>query len=178
MGRIITRGKWTKVSADGINLSGLNTPYIKWGIPAADPLGGQSAYEFVPVSAHAHLDGTECVLGTFIHHNWAVVMAETSTFSATLAIEVYFEDDNKTHSFEVTFSHDETPNVPGYQDDIVLLPTIDEPDFVHVDGVEYTVSITGFSRNGFSSTKFRSPEGQSSDADIVAKFHPKNPRGN
>lgn len=177
MGRIITRGKWTEVTAGGINLSGLNKPYIKWGIPAADPKGGQSGYEFVPISAHAQLDGTECVLGKFIHHNWAVVMTEASVFSAVLDIEVYFEDDNKVHPFRATFGHHETPNVPGYQDDIVTLPSIHEPDFVHVDGVEYTVTITGFSRDGFTVAEFRSPEGESNDADIVAKFEPKNPMG-
>ncbi|WP_367128608.1 choice-of-anchor K domain-containing protein [Saccharothrix sp. HUAS TT1] len=175
MGRISTRGKWTEASIGGI--SGLNTPYIKWGTPAADPLGGQSAYEFVPVSTYAHLDGTESVLGTFIHHNWAVVMMEASTFTATLAIDVYFEDDNKLHSFLATFSHEETLNVGGYQDDLVTLPKIHEPDFVHVDGVGYTVTITGFSRNGFPKTNFSSPEGTSNDADIIVKFEPKNPQG-
>ncbi|MEJ2857576.1 MULTISPECIES: choice-of-anchor K domain-containing protein [unclassified Saccharothrix] len=172
MGRIITRGKWTAVTASVTNLSELDKPYIKWGIPAADPKGGQSGYEFVPVSAHAHLDGTECVLGKFIHHNWAVVMTEAMEFSAVLDIEVYFEDDRKVHPFQATFGHQETVNSPGYQDDIVTLPTILEPDFVHVDGVEYRVTITGFSRDGFTVPEFRSPEGESNDADIVARFEP------
>ena len=88
-----------------------------------------------------------------------------------------FADDNKTHLFSVTFTHLETPNTPGYQDDIVNLPVIDQPDFVHVDGVEYTVQITGFSRNGIPITEFRSPEGESSRADIIATFKPTNSLG-
>ncbi|NUT96815.1 MAG: hypothetical protein HOY78_32810 [Saccharothrix sp.] len=177
MGRIITKGKWTEVTASVTNLSELNKPFIKWGIPAADPKGGQSGYEFVPVSAHAHLDGTEFVLGTFIHHNWAVIMTEASEFSAVLDLDVYFEDDKKSHKFKATFGHLETANVPTYQDDIVTLPTIDEPDFVHVDGVEYRVTITGFSRDGYAVPKFRSPEGEKNEADIVAKFQPTNSLG-
>lgn len=172
MGQIITKGKWTNVSEHGINLEGLNTNYIKWGIPASDPLGGQSGYEFKPVSAHVRFDGTECKLGTFIHHNWAVILTEAQQFSADLDIEVYFADDNKVHPFRANFGHNETVNSPTYQDDIVRLPTIDEPDFVHVDGVEYRVTITGFSLNGFTVPEFHSPEGGSSQAHIVAKFEP------
>ncbi|XVV00683.1 choice-of-anchor K domain-containing protein [Actinosynnema sp. CA-248983] len=104
-------------------------------------------------------------------------MTEATQFSATLDAEVYFENDRKTHTFKAAFGHLETLNVPGYQDDIGTLPTIDEPDFVHVDGVEYRVTITGFSRDGRPVPKFRRPEGEKSEADIVAKFEPKNPHG-
>ncbi|GAB2999119.1 hypothetical protein [Saccharothrix stipae] len=48
---------------------------------------------------------------------------------------------------------------------------------MRVDGGEYQVTITGFSRDGFTVPEFRSPEGESNSADIVTKFEPRNPKG-
>jgi hypothetical protein len=172
VGQIITKGEWTRVTAEGINLKDLHTNYIKWGVPADDPFGGQSGYEFVSLSAHAQLDGTPCRLGKFIHHNQVVVMTGEVQFWADLKIDVYFADDDITHTFTAQFRHHETVNSPGYQDDIVKLPKVYEPDFVHVDGVEHRVAITGFALGGITVPEFHSPEGKSNEAYIVAKFEP------
>lgn len=184
MGQITSRGKWTRVTEEGINLVGLNTPYIKWGIAADDPNGGQSGYEFEGVSDHAHLDGTKFKLGKFTHHNRVVVLTKEVQFWAELNVEVYFADGDITHSCTARFRHDETPNVNGYVDDIVKLPTIDEPEFVHVDGVEYSVSIHGFLVGKFEKGvpdfpqhEFNSPEGESSEAYIIAEFTRTSPPG-
>lgn len=173
MGQIVTRGKWVRVTDGAAMLQGLNSNHIKWGERHPnDPNGGESEYEFKGVATDATLDGTPFVVGTFIHHNWVILMAQAVLFEADLELTLHFADDNVTHVCTATFSHNETPNVGGYVDDEVHLPTVSDNEQVHINGASYEVSIKGFSINGYEVTDFRSKEGGSNKADVIAVYKP------
>jgi hypothetical protein len=178
--RIVTTGKWISVDPNTpeMKLYGLDSNHIKWGVPAPnDENAGRSEYEFTGALAHTKHDGSDfqVTLGTFTHHNYVILMGQETQFQATLEVEVEFKDDGTKHKFTVVFSHVETVNSPGYQDDKVGLPMVSENETVRIEGVKYTVSITGFLLDGTMVPQFLSPEGKHNEADIIAKFERTNP---
>ncbi|MCC8251003.1 choice-of-anchor K domain-containing protein [Saccharothrix luteola] len=179
--RIVTTGKWISVDPNTpeMKLNGLDSNHIKWGTPApGDENAGRSEYEFTGALAHTKHDGSnsfQVTLGTFTHHNYVILMGEETQFQATLEIDIEFKDDGTKHKCTVVFSHVETINSPGYQDDKVKLPKVSGNEIVHIEGVKYEVSIIGFLMDGTVVPQFLSPEGKHNEADIVAKFERTNP---
>lgn len=167
MGKVSTKGVWKSVSVDESIVTGLNTNYIRWG---EAPEGRRSGYFFRGREVEAKLDGTEFVLGTFTHHNFPIVLAYTQ-FYAYLDVDVTFEDQTSVNLPSLRFHHNETPNVGEHQEDIVLLPRIDENRTVKVNGEDYLVQVTGFTREGVRHIpQFTSPENGRNSADIKALF--------
>ncbi|MGP3966162.1 choice-of-anchor K domain-containing protein [Streptomyces sp. 6N223] len=176
MGLVTTTGEWTGVSVS--DLTGLairqddraNKSEIRWGTPAE---GSQSGYDFEGYATDAVLDGTDFALGKFTHHNYPIVLNHEQ-FWVYLAVSVYFQDNDFEHRFKLRFRHEETPNVPGYQNDPVKLPDVHENDRVYVDGVEYEVTMTGFlvehGQRKIKMPNFDTPEKGHASAKIFAQF--------
>ncbi|WP_461119579.1 choice-of-anchor K domain-containing protein [Saccharothrix stipae] len=181
--QIRTVGKWISVDPNTpeMKLDGLDSDHIKWGVPATgDPNAGRSEYEFTGALAHTKHDGSnkfEVTLGTFTHHNYVILMGQQTEFQATLEVDIEFRDDGTKHKCTVVFSHVETVNSPGYVDDKVKLPEVSGNEIVHIEGVEYKVSIVGFLVGGHGEPlpQFLSAEGRHNEADIIARFERTNP---
>nr|WP_275078513.1 choice-of-anchor K domain-containing protein [Parafrankia soli] len=102
-------------------------------------------------------------------------------FSVYLTVSVYFEDVGIEHDLALRFRHEERPNQGTHPNDVIRLPKVHENDLVHVDGVEYRATITGFllgqgPRRRRVST-FNVPEGSSISAGISARFERTSPPG-
>ncbi|MFE7313560.1 choice-of-anchor K domain-containing protein [Streptomyces sp. NPDC057555] len=168
MSTITTSGTWPTITMDPSagRVTGLNTNYIKWGGSSG------SGYEFNGHPVEAKLDGTEFVLGTFTHHNQPTNIPQEK-FDVDLDVKVEFEG-NPPANLHFTFNHFETPNTTGsspVDDDLVDLPSFVSAESVRVNGAAYKVELSGFKRaDGSIVTQFRSPEGGSNSADIVARF--------
>lgn len=182
MGKVDTRGVWTRVSVDPSQFTGLGAKgspsgsgvrsSIRWGTGGD---GEQSGYDFTGLTGvEARLDGKNFNLGIYAHYNHRVVLTH-SQFSVYLKVTVDFLDEGFDHTFTLRFRHDETPNDPGDVDDLVRLPIVDEHDIVRVDGAEYQVTISGFRDHGGEGEvqpSFLNPEGSIKRVWLVARFEP------
>ncbi|MFD6389521.1 choice-of-anchor K domain-containing protein [Nocardia sp. NPDC060259] len=182
MGKVDTKGVWTRVSVDESQFQGLREPGtasssgvrvgIRWGTGGD---GEPSGYDFTGLTGvDARLDGKNFNLGIFTHYNHRVVV-QHSQFWVYLRVTVDFLDEGFDHTFILRFRHDETPNVPGDVDDRVKLPIVDEHDIVRVDGAEYQVTISGFRDHGGEGEvqpSFPNPEGSIKRVWLVARFEP------
>ncbi|GAB2900586.1 choice-of-anchor K domain-containing protein [Streptomyces mayteni] len=184
MGLLTTKAYWT----DAPDLPGLkirrddnrNRSEIRWGNPVDG--GNQSGYDFEGHGTSGELGGDDFPLGTFTHHNYPIILGSFEKFSLTLQLQVYFQDHDLLHECRLVFDHDETPNVGDHWNDQVTLPDVHPDDAkVHVNGVEYTVTITGFLvGSGAHKTKqpsFDTPEGEELSAKIFARFKQTGPQG-
>ncbi|NKY25892.1 choice-of-anchor K domain-containing protein [Nocardia gamkensis] len=178
MGKVDTKGVWTRVSVEESQFEGLRQPgsgiksSIKWGTGVD---GEKSGYDFTGLTGvDARLDGKDFNLGIFAHYNRRVVLKHAQ-FSVFLKVTVDFQDEGFDHTFTLRFRHDETPNVPGDVDDVVRLPIVHENDIVRVDGAEYQVTISGFRDHGGQGEvqpKYTIREGEIKRLWLVARFEP------
>lgn len=166
MTTVVTSGVFPSTAPAVSPLNGLGTADIRWGSN-----NSQSGYQFRGSAADVQLDGTEFVVGTFVHRNVPTTVSP-SRFDVQLAINVMFEDGSTT-DLDFTFHHDETPNLTGSSpadDDLVDLQTFVHPRPVTIDGKEYRAVLSGFKRNGQIVRRFRSPEGGINFAEVVCMF--------
>jgi putative ubiquitin-RnfH superfamily antitoxin RatB of RatAB toxin-antitoxin module len=149
---------------------GLNTNLLFWGQPAQK---WQSSYEFTGVTeVPAALDGTEFTLGTFTHHNYAIMEVSESArqFQANLNVTLTFDREGPSREFNLVFNHNETLNQPGPVPDEVTLPSLQSEERITIGGADYALHLTGFWQNGELVSKFISEEDSSNSADIVAQL--------
>lgn len=183
MGRVDTKGIWTRVSVDPSEFHGLGEAgsksrssvksSIRWGQGEE-----KSGYDFTGLTdVEARLDGQDFRLGIFTHYNRRIHLTH-SQFTVFLKVTVDFQDEGFDHTFTLRFRHDETPNDPDDVADIVRPPVVHENDIVRVDGIEYLVTISGFHDNSNEVTPyFQNPEGEIKRVYLVAKFEPQNTPG-
>ncbi|MET9323635.1 lamin tail domain-containing protein [Streptomyces sp. NPDC003038] len=164
MNTIVTSGFFPSATLDASQLSGTGTDHIRWGTS-----GAQSGYMFRGSAADVQLDGSEFVIGTFVHRNFPINV--TSRFDVDLKVNVLFED-GSTSDFTFTFNHNETPNNTANPEDLVDLPTFVSPKVVTVDGKEYKAVLSGFKLDGQIVRRFVSPESGVNHAEIVCLFAP------
>ncbi|MGW4121774.1 choice-of-anchor K domain-containing protein [Nocardia sp. NPDC004711] len=179
MGKVDTKGVWTRVSVEESQFEGLRQPGVKSssGVRSSIRWGsgqqGKSGYDFTGLTdVEARLDGKDFNLGIFAHYNRRIQLKH-SQFSVYLTVTVDFQDEGFDHTFTLRFRHNETPNQPGDVDDVVKLPTVHEDDIVRVDDVEYKVTISGFlDDKGQVKPQFANPEGGIKRVWLVARFEP------
>ncbi|WP_249645154.1 choice-of-anchor K domain-containing protein [Nocardia sputi] len=180
MGKVSTKGEWTRVSVDETQFEGLRKPgvasssgirsSIRWG-SAQD--SEKSGYDFTGLTdVDARLDGKDFNLGIFAHYNRRIHLEHTQ-FWVYLKVTVDFQDEGFDHTFTLRFRHNETANQPGDVSDVVKLPVVHENDIVYIDDTEYKVSITGFlDQTGQVIPQFQNPEGRTKRVWLVARFEP------
>lgn len=185
MGKIDTRGVWTRVSVDESQFEGLRQPgvrsstgvksSIRWGSGQDEE---KSGYDFTGLTGvDARLDGQNFRLGIFAHYNRRIHLPHNQ-FSVFLKVTVDFHDEGFDHTFTLRFRHDETPNQPGDVPDVVRPPVVHENDIVRVDGTEYRVTISGFLDDKDEvKPYFENPEGEIKRVWLVAKFEPQDEPG-
>ncbi|MFF0203229.1 choice-of-anchor K domain-containing protein [Streptomyces sp. NPDC005017] len=166
MTTVVTSGVFPSTAPAISPVAGLGTADVRWGSS-----GSQSGYQFRGTATDVQLDGTEFVVGTFVHRNVPTTVSP-SRFDVHLTISVMFEDGSTT-DLGFSFSHDETPNSTGSSpadDDLVDLQTFVHPQSVVIDGKQYRAVLSGFKRGGQIVRRFRSPEGGINFAEVVCMF--------
>ncbi|MFD7132837.1 choice-of-anchor K domain-containing protein [Streptomyces sp. NPDC059894] len=166
MTTVVTSGVFPSTVPSLSQADGLGTPDVRWGSS-----GSQSGYQFRGAAADVQLDGTEFVVGTFVHRNLPTNVDPTQ-FDVKLRVNVVFEDGSTT-DLDFSFHHNETPNTTNSSpadDDLVDLETFVHPQPVTVDGKQYRAVLSGFKRNGRIVRQFRSPEGGVNFAEVVCMF--------
>ncbi|MDO0924186.1 lamin tail domain-containing protein [Streptomyces sp. TG1A-8] len=166
MTTVVTSGAFPSTDPSLSQADGLGTADIRWGSS-----GSQSGYQFRGAAADVQLDGTEFVVGTFVHRNMPTNVSP-SQFDVKLTVNVMFEDGSTT-GLDFSFHHHETPNSTGSSpadDDLVDLETFVHPQPVTVAGKQYKAVLSGFKRNGQVVRQFRSPEGGINFAEVVCMF--------
>jgi hypothetical protein len=166
MTTVVTSGVFPSTNPAISPVNGLGTADLRWGSS-----GSQSGYQFRGTAADVQLDGTEFVVGTFVHRNVPTTV-NPSQFDVQLSINVMFEDGSTT-DLHFSFHHNETPNTTNSSpadDDLVDLQTFVHPQPVTIDGKQYRAVLSGFKRNGQIVRQFRSPEGGINFAEVVCMF--------
>ncbi|MFF3504379.1 choice-of-anchor K domain-containing protein [Streptomyces sp. NPDC003247] len=166
MTTVVTSGVFPATTPAISPVDGLGTPDVRWGSS-----GSQSGYQFRGAAADVQLDGTEFVVGTFVHRNLPTNVSP-SQFDVQLRVNVMFEDGSTT-DLDFSFHHNETPNTTNSSpadDDLVDLETFVHPQPVTIDGKQYRAVLSGFKRNGQIVQQFRSPEGGINFAEVVCMF--------
>lgn len=176
------------VAADWTNLiGGTNINYvdtdgvagneeIRWGEPLND---GQSGYRFdsaAPISGIV-ID-TDFTLGDFTHFNFPIKSGGAIT-SAQLDLSVDMTIDGNPLSegpFTFSFLHTETPNsadpcAEGGTNpcpDLVGISSLTSSDTFLIDGVAYTIDLTGFLLgDGTTVTEFLTDEKETNTAELL-----------
>ena len=161
---------------------------IRWGVTNGGP---QSGYDFdAQDTPFTRVQDTVFGLGEFTHHNFPIGR-NTGITSVELFVRaniVSVPDAGPdvslgTSIFKFLIKHEETHNVapcpyPGTSvcDDRVSISTLTSSDSVLIDGINYTLSILGFSEtladanNGIFNADFLSPEGGSNTRVLAATF--------
>lgn len=160
----------TNVTLDATGIAPA-TASARWGNEQNDN-DLQSGYDFQTVATPIDIDvppGNSFLLGTFTHLN-NIISAGTSITSIQLALSAGVSVDGNsatTSNFVFNFAHNETDNqasdcsngdgtttanglgvhVNGCAD-IISVMSADTTDSFTIDGVQYTLSITGFSTDG------------------------------
>lgn len=171
MTTVVTSGVFPTTNPTISPVTGLGAADVRWGSS-----GSQSGYQFRGTAADVELDGTEFVVGTFIHRNLPTTVSP-SEFDVQLAVNVMFEDGSTT-DLNFAFHHFETPNTSGsspVDDDLVDLETFIHPQPVTIGGKEYRAVLSGFKRGGQIVRQFRSPEGGVNFAEVVCMFTAEEP---
>lgn len=168
-------GTWSNVTGSPSSLIGVGTNQINWGNSTGS---GQSGYRFdgnAPPLYSVGID-TPFSLGNFTHFNQPIT--GDSITGATLNTTVNLTIDGTALSnlnFSYNFLHNETPNVAGtcaagsvsVCDDIVQATNnVLVSDVFNINGVDYTLSILGFSLNGNFFTDFMTKEGKTNIASL------------
>ena len=168
----LVEANWSNV-VGGANVTGVGTNEIRWGEPATNE--GRSGYRFdgaAPPSLSVEA-GVEFTLGEFTHFNFPII-AGGAIESVQLDIMVdlslggssFFEG-----PFTFLFAHDETPNTSeGCCNDIVDISNLMSTDSFILDGIIYTLAITGFKVGDVVTTSFSTIEGQENTAELRGVF--------
>ncbi|MET9733476.1 lamin tail domain-containing protein [Streptomyces sp. NPDC006458] len=166
MTTVVTSGVFPSTAPAISPVNGLGTADVRWGSS-----GSQSGYQFRGAAADVQLDGTEFVVGTFVHRNVPTTVSP-SQFDVHLTVNVMFEDGSTT-DLTFSFHHNETPNSTGsspVDDDLVDLQEFIHPQPVTIGGKQYRAVLSGFKRGGQIVRQFRSPEGGINFAEVVCMF--------
>ena len=181
-------GVWT--STDQTNppgLTGIGTNSINWGVP----IGGQkSGYSFVGAAAGQIETGVDFDLGTFTHNNF-VIQTGTSINGAALGVVVNLVIGGVAQAVNAAFNFDhwETDNNPGRRipcanggsngsgvnaagcaDRVTILDNTATQESFEIDGVQYILEITGFTRAGELFSEFWTEEKKANSAVLRARF--------
>lgn len=148
---------------------------LSWGKPAESLT---SSYEFEGGSNKIEIDGDAFVLGTFTHHNYPII-TPFERFSVDLNITATVTN-GPTSDITVPFNHYESPNrgpVAAWADQVSLGPLSPaDPSrmtqAVTIAGVACDIIFEGFYSHstGQLSRTYRSPENESSQADIHVRL--------
>ncbi|MFV0358395.1 THxN family PEP-CTERM protein [Tropicimonas sp.] len=151
--------------------NGSLTPSLRWGTGNS----GQSGYDLVIDSGASAMPGETFTLGSFTHIN-RPINAGTSISSTELDIvgDIWLDGvlEMADAKFSFSFLHNETSNTGGGNccDDIVMTSLLNDTSVFSVGGVDYTLSIAGFFQNGVFNSVFISPEGGSTQGQVMASF--------
>lgn len=172
-----TSGTWTDAidSFGGNAIFGQGTNQISWGAGNA-----KSSYVFTGINPAQEKTEAELtnpfLLGTFTHNNVPIFFP--SLDSATL--NVAFNLDAVTSTFSFRFAHNETSNSPGtclpgsvsICDDVVTFPTATSSETITLDGVDYNLTLIGFSQNNGATivSSFLTQENRSNQAGLYAQL--------
>jgi hypothetical protein len=184
-------GTWTTVAPIPPGLRGLNTRSVNWGIVhSSSTTGRQSGYSFVGAAAGPQESGVEFNLGTFTHNNF-VINVGTSIQSASLGVVVnlVIGGVNRAITSSFGFRHWETNNngegngrcanrgangsgvnSAGCADRVTIVDNRDQQERFDIDGIQYILEITGFTRAGGLFSEFWTTENAANSAILRAKF--------
>lgn len=167
-------GIWQNVIG-GQNVTGVGTNQIRWGDTTPSDNSGYGFVGVAPPSQVVAID-TAFNLGTFTHYNFPIPSGSAIS-GATLKTSVNLNIDGiavNGLTFSYNFLHDETPNVAGQCpagsasvcDDIVKVENnIAQSSVFSINGVDYTLKVTGFDISGGGNT-FLTQENQSNSANL------------
>lgn len=189
-------GVWTSTDPTSPpGLAGINTNSVSWGIPQG---GQKSGYSFVGAAAGEIETGVNFNLGTFTHNNF-VIDKDTSIRSASLGVIVDLVVGGVSRAVNVAFDfkHDETDNLSarsrsrcadggrygagvnanGCADRVSILDNRATQQSFDIDGFQYILEITGFTRAGQFFADFWTQEGLANSAILQARFTLVGPTG-
>jgi hypothetical protein len=188
-------GVWTSTDpANPPGLAGLGTNSVSWGVPVDTQ---KSGYSFVGAAAGQVETGVDFDLGTFTHNNF-VIQAGTSIRGAGLGVVVNLVIGGVTQAVNAAFdfSHWETNNQPrrggacadggrfgvgvnasGCADRVTILDNKASQQSFVIDGFEYILEITGFTRAGKLFNAFWTEENKANSAILRARFRLVGPSG-
>jgi hypothetical protein len=171
-------GTWGSIIG-GQNVSGAGTNSIFWG-SAGDERSGYNFQGNAPPIFPVDIN-TPFNLGTFTHFNEPIPVGSAIT-GARLTTKVDLTINGVQQqglTFVYDFLHNETPNVAGQCppgsvsvcDDIVAL-TNNTPlsDSFFVNGVNYTINVSGFMIGGSTFTQFLTQENKTNSAILQASI--------
>ena len=174
---------WTDLIG-GTNINYIDTDLvagneeIRWGVPTTNN-GGQSGYRFDSAAPIAGIVlDTDFTLGDFTHYNFPIQSGGAIT-SAQLNLSVDLTIDGNPLSegpFTFSFLHTETPNsadpcAEGGTNpcpDLVGISSLTSSDTFLIDGVAYTIDLTGFLLgDGTTVTEFLTDEKETNTAALL-----------
>ena len=180
-------GVWT--STDPSNppgLAGIGTNVVSWGRPVSTE---KSGYSFIGAAAGQIETGVDFNLGTFTHNNF-VIQPRTSIRGAGLGVVVKLVVGGVTQIVNAAFNfeHFETANRPrgggcanggrngvgvnasGCADRVTITDNSATQERFVIDGFEYILEITGFTRAGQLFSAFWTEENKVNSAILRARF--------
>lgn len=169
-------GVWSSAEqGDGSvpNLAGVGTNEITWGSPTGTNASG---YLFEGFTEDVMVDGSLFAIGDFTHHNFAVPLPSITGATLEVNLEVAGV---AMDGFSFFFGHEETPNsgicAPAGTTvcpDVVSIPSATSGQPVEIDGVNYILSIVGFSQDGGLNIvdQFITEENQANTATLFARL--------
>lgn len=181
-------GTWSDATGTPTNLTGLGTSSVSWGVPFYSPNGYKSGYDFVGQSSDAIAADTDFVLGTFTHNNNPIVSGGSiSGVKLAVSFTVSFDGSPKqAFNSLFDFSHWETNNYAsqcanggangqgvnanGCADRVTatMNPSVTQ-EFTFGNQI-YTLTLSGFLRDGLPFTEFWTMEDASNSALLMASF--------
>jgi hypothetical protein len=180
-------GTWA--STDPSNppgLAGIGTNAVSWGIPLGSH---KSGYSFVGAAAGQIETGVDFDLGTFTHNNF-VIRPNSSIRGAGLGVIVNLVVGGVAQAVNAAFNfeHWETDNSPrhggcangganrvgvnasGCADRVTITDNSASQEKFVIDGFEYILEITGFTRAGQLFSAFWTEENKANSAVLRARF--------
>lgn len=167
-------GVWGPVTGGGGTLNGVGTNEIRWGNSTGF---GQSGYRFdgaAPPIFAVDID-VPFTLGEFTHFNNPITGGSISEAQLNTTVDLTIDGNVFSGlSFVYNFLHDETPNSSPCQagsvsvcDDIVDAQNNSAiSDIFNIDGVDYTLEVTGFQVDGMQFDQFMTQEKKTNVADL------------
>ncbi|WP_346292886.1 THxN family PEP-CTERM protein [Sphaerothrix gracilis] len=178
---LTTSGTWSDTTGTAV-ISGEGTSQISWGIPS-NPENAQSSYIFEGVTESVEINdliSQNFLLGEFTHNNRTISGAGGSLSTAVLNVDLTLDAFSQLFSFD--FSHNETTNQPvggicpdgGIPPcpDVVSFPNAVSDQFITLEGVDYNLTLIGFSQDGGSTLveNFLTLEAASNEAGLYARL--------
>lgn len=168
--------EWIAVSG-GVNIIGLNTDEVRWGIPVTGT--SKSGLKFTVITTPTNVaTNTPFELGTLTHFNFPIFVGASG---ATLGIDMTVTNGNTDNAmFTFSFAIDETTNSTPCGpdqvsatpcDDIITFPGAISSQTVTIDGVDFTLTLLGFGSTANNLiNKFVTEEGKSSSTKLFAQL--------